>query len=205
MGILGDNGYVNKWCKISIFWLLFEGMLTIWSTVKKSQNNKNVFRCMQRHSSACPNVCLCVYVCLSPIWNSASLQFPKVSLRLPRFQGITWVCMQFHEFECSSMTLHACSSKRLHDKGPWAFMQIHVLASSSMSLHAVPWACIQFHDLVCSSMSLNAVPKACIHTDRWACMRCHELSCSSMTCTKFHTVPYFSVWAAHKNFACACL
>ena len=161
MGILGDNGYVNKWCKISIFWLLFEGMLTIWSTVKKVKIIRTFLdACKDTALQVLMSVCVCV--CLSPSWNSASLWFPKVSLRLPRFQGITWVCMQFHEFECSSMTLHACSSKRLHDKGPWAFMQFHVLASSSMSLHPLPWACMQFHELAYSSMSINEVPWACM-------------------------------------------
>ena len=107
--------------------------------------------------------------------------------------AVPWPCMhavqrgcmiKVHELSCNSMCLHPV---------PWACMQFHELAYSSMTLYAVPLACMQFHELKRSSKSL--------HTDRWACMRCHELSCSSMTCTKFHTVPYFSVWAAHKNFA----
>ena len=55
----------------------------------------------------------------------------------------------------------------------------------SISLHAVPWAWMQFYELELNSLSLNAVSRAF--------MQFHI--------SMIKVLPYFAVWAAHKNFA----
>ena len=95
---------------------------------------------------------------------------------------ITWACLQFHELACSPMILHAVQ---------WPCMLFHELACRSLTRHAGPLA-MSFHVLAWISMSLPAVQKLVSNSVNY-----HAVPWTIM---QFHTVPYFHVLAAHKNF-----